>query len=386
MNPLGGFSLDDARKIHERVLGQSFSQKLLDAQKLRTVQNDSYYVELLEDLPAATDHLTGYSQAECRIVRYMQPLQSDSLDMELAADSVYTNIIVTNRNVNFSAATGDLLFVIRSGAEWVPAPSGGGGSTVSSNSCCGCIDNGNIIVDSIETSSKMNVSLNDVYLYQSNGYIKLPAGVYELIYSSGSGTWTLDVGDFLVAFYNDGSSATSATTMDATLTFDNAVGGKSQLQLCITGTVGQSVSVTAGVAGATNGWTTGYYSGYTSVKSYTGTADTTPGTGSGTFLGWTGTYAEFYNEAWEAFYTDGYPYGTSAASDAGTSTDCGQALYFWNGSSWVLYHNCTGSRFGTGCSSTAPVGAPTGTSEFVNYRLVDCTGTPSAGTGIGPGP
>lgn len=380
-NPLGGFSLEDARLIHERVLGGKFAQKPADIARLQTTQNDNYYVLLTEDLPAATDTLTGYSQAEARVIKYTP---SDSLDMEESTTSLGI-ITVTNRNVNFSAATGDLLFVIRSGAEWVPAPSGGG-STVSPNSCCGCIDNGNIIVDGIETSSKMNVSLNDVYLYQSNGYIKLPAGVYELIYSSGSGTWTLDVGDFLVAFYNDGSSATSATTMDATLTFDNATAGKSQLQLCITGTVGQSVSVTAGVAGATNGWTTGYYSGYTSVKSYTGTADTTPGTGSGTFLGWTGTYAEYYNEAWEAFYTDGYPYGTSAAQDAGTSTTCGQALYFWNGSAWTLYHNCTGSRFGSGCSSSAPVGAPTGTSEYVNYRLVACTGTPSAGTGVGPGP
>lgn len=386
MNPLGGYQYDIAKKIYERVLGQSSSQKSVDVSRQQTVHNDSYYVLLIEDLAAATNELTGYSQASARILRYDATFNPSSLDMEEAGTSPYSIVTVTNRNVNFSAAAGDLLFIIRSGAEWVPAPSGGGGSTVSPNSCCGCIDNGNIIVDSIETSSKMNVSLNDVYLYQSNGYIKLPAGVYELIYSSGSGTWTLDVGDFLVAFYNDGSSATSATTMDATLTFDNAVGGKSQLQLCITGTVGQSVSVRAGIAGATNGWTTGYYSGYTSVKNYTGTADTTPGTGSGTFLGWTGTYAEYYDEAWEAFYTDGYPYGTSAAQDAGTSTTCGQALYFWNGSAWTLYHNCTGSRFGSGCSSSAPVGAPTGTSEYVNYRLVACTGTPSAGTGVGPGP
>lgn len=120
MNPLGGYQYDVAKKIYERVLGQSFSQKPVDASKQQTVHNDSYYVLLLEDLPAATNHLTGYSQADCRIVRYLQPVQSDSLNMELAANNVYTNITVTNRNVNFSAATGDLLFVIRFGAEWVP--------------------------------------------------------------------------------------------------------------------------------------------------------------------------------------------------------------------------------------------------------------------------
>ena len=378
MNPLGGFTYDDARKIYERVLGQSFKQHSTQQPRLQAANEDSYYVLLLTDLSAATNPTTGYSQATARVLTYDYS-NGVSLDMYEAGTSAPYVMTVTNRNTNFSAAAGDLLFIIRSGAEWVPAPSGGGGSTVSPNSCCGCIDNGNIIVDSIETSSKMNVSLNDVYLYQSNGYIKLPAGVYELIYSSGSGTWTLDVGDFLVAFYNDGSSATSATTMDATLTFDNSTAGKSQLQLCITGTVGQSVSVTAGVAGATNGWTTGYYSGYTSVKSYTGTADTTPGTGSGTFFGWTGTFAEYYNAAFLDYYTDGRYTGTAWANDTGTSgSPCGYAIYQWNGSSWTLVKACDNT--GGSCTSSAP----TGTAGVNAYQQVLCTGDPLAGTGGGP--
>lgn len=370
-NPLGGFSLEDARLIHERVLGGKFAQKPADIARLQTTQNDNYYVLLTEDLPAATDTLTGYSQAEARVIKYTP---SDSLDMEESTTSLGI-ITVTNRNVNFSAATGDLLFVIRSGAEWVPAPSGGG-STVSPNSCCGCIDNGNIIVDGIETSSKMNVSLNDVYLYQSNGYIKLPAGVYELIYSSGSGTWTLDVGDFLVAFYNDGSSATSATTMDATLMFDNAAAGKSQLQLCITGTVGESIAARATTGGALDGWNTGFFTGYTSVRAYTGTADTTPGTGSGTFPGWTGTFAEYYNAAFLDYYTDGRYTGTAWANDTGTSgSPCGYAIYQWNGSSWTLVKSCDNT--GGSCTSSAP----TGTAGVNAYQQVLCTGSPTAGTG-----
>ena len=161
MNPLGGFTYDDARKIYERVLGQSFKQHSTQQPRLQAANEDSYYVLLLTDLSAATNPTTGYSQATARVLTYDYS-NGVSLDMYEAGTSAPYVMTVTNRNTNFSAAAGDLLFIIRSGAEWVPAPSGGGGSTVSPNSCCGCIDNGNIIVDSIETSSKMNVSLNDV--------------------------------------------------------------------------------------------------------------------------------------------------------------------------------------------------------------------------------
>ena len=123
-NPLGGFSLEDARLIHERVLGGKFAQKPADIARLQTTQNDNYYVLLTQDLSAATNTLTGYSQAEARVLKYTP---SDSLDMEESTTSIGI-ITVTNRNVNFSAATGDLLFVIRSGAEWAPLlPSKGGG-------------------------------------------------------------------------------------------------------------------------------------------------------------------------------------------------------------------------------------------------------------------
>jgi len=117
MNPLGGFSYDDARVIHQRVLGQQFAQKPLDTARHQTIENKGYYVLLSEDLAAATDELTGYSQAEATVIKYVPSV--DSLDMEEATTTDGT-ITVTNRNRNFSALAGDLLYVTRHIAEWVP--------------------------------------------------------------------------------------------------------------------------------------------------------------------------------------------------------------------------------------------------------------------------
>lgn len=139
-NQLGVFSEGDAREIHKRVLGHTLPLNNIGDAKQYTVQNLLYYVLLTEDLAAATNETTGYTQAQGRIIRYVQPTSATSLDMELST-SAAALITVTNRYTTFSAGTGDLLMIIRNGAEWSPV------TVVSSSSqkharITGCLGNG----------------------------------------------------------------------------------------------------------------------------------------------------------------------------------------------------------------------------------------------------
>jgi hypothetical protein len=96
----------------------------LDNTRDKTIHNFLYYALLLEDLTAATDPLTGYTQADIRVIRYVQPGDGVTLNMEESTTT--TGIVqVTNRFESFSASAGDLLLVIRHGSEWSPVNSGG---------------------------------------------------------------------------------------------------------------------------------------------------------------------------------------------------------------------------------------------------------------------
>ena len=117
--PIGVYRPDDAREIHRRVLGPTATQPALDNTRDKTIHNLLYYALLLEDLTAATDPLTGYTQADIRVIRYVQPGDGVTLNMEASTTS--TGIVqVTNRFESFSASAGDLLLVIRHGSEWSP--------------------------------------------------------------------------------------------------------------------------------------------------------------------------------------------------------------------------------------------------------------------------
>lgn len=114
---------------------------------------------------------------------------------------------------------------------------GGGGTTTTSTGCgCSCIENGDIVVDGIVTSSRWGITVPRVSIDQTYGKIILPAGAYIVVYDSGSGTWVLDVGDSLIAFYNDGTDSTADTTMDGTITMTWG-GTTATIEVCIDGTV-----------------------------------------------------------------------------------------------------------------------------------------------------
>lgn len=102
---------------------------------------------------------------------------------------------------------------------------------------CECISSGDIIHNGVETSSKQTLTLVAQSFRGANGTISLPSGTYVLTYNSTTSKWELDIGDLLTATYNDGTSATSATTMDGTLIMTVGVGVQPELELCVTGDV-----------------------------------------------------------------------------------------------------------------------------------------------------
>lgn len=115
---------------------------------------------------------------------------------------------------------------------------GGGGTTTTSSSGCGCscIEHGDIIVNDIATSSQWSVLLPKVTVDQTYGRITLAAGTYVIVYDAGSNTWTLDIGDFLSAAYNDGSDATEDTTLDGSITMSWG-SSTATISVCIDGTI-----------------------------------------------------------------------------------------------------------------------------------------------------
>jgi len=139
--PLGLYNYDDAREIHRRVLGSRQSQAVFDNTRDKTLHNLLYYVLLTEDLAAASNPLTGYTTAVGRIIRYVQPTSATSLNME-SSTTAQGLINVTNRYETFSASSGDLLLVLRNGAEWSPVAAVGSSSSQRHASIVECLGNG----------------------------------------------------------------------------------------------------------------------------------------------------------------------------------------------------------------------------------------------------
>lgn len=110
---------DDAREIHRRVMGIQAGQPALDTARNQTVRNRWYYCILTEDLDAADDAETGYKQAQVRILRYVQPVDPATLNMEQSTTSNGLET-VTNRFTTFSAKTGDVLLIVWTGSEFSP--------------------------------------------------------------------------------------------------------------------------------------------------------------------------------------------------------------------------------------------------------------------------
>ncbi len=351
MTTIGGFSLEDAQQIHRLVLGKSAVQKPSTGKS--TVFNRAYYARLTADLPAATDPLTGYTQAEATVLRYLDT-SVDSLDMEETTET----IIVTNRSASYSASENDVIQIDRLGSEWAPKHASGGSNSPGDECPCFCVENGDLILNGTDVALQYTVSLPELIWKQQYGTIKLPAGDYTLTWNPGRQLWVLDIGDLLIATFNDGSDATNLTTMDGEITLSFPAGTAdccidSELDVCVDGTVPQPEGNIGVVTGFGYGYDNGYIDGYANAPYddrviFAGSTGTASGTGiyqqfgTGTYLApGTGTYGEntgtgtgtgtfmwsdyeegFYNGYKRGYYL-GYQYGQAALAGTGTAPGTG---------------------------------------------------------------
>ena len=109
-------------------------------------------------------------------------------------------------------------------------------TTGNGNCPCTCIEDGDIEVDGKITSSQWSILVPATTFSSQFGTITFVGGSHVIVYNSGSGTWALDVGDYLIAAYSDGSDATEDTTMDGVLTMTWGT-SEATVTLCITGEV-----------------------------------------------------------------------------------------------------------------------------------------------------
>ena len=165
---------------------------------------------------------------------YDQPKLFGNIDDDFVECNCY------NISTTIAWGYGDYVIVLPlAGGRFLAVSGGSGGNdTASSSNACGCfcIEEGDITVGSIVTTSQWYVVMPEVVFEQANGTITFPSGSYLLTYASVAGLWTLDIGAYLTSAYNDGHSATSATTMDGTLAMEWGA-SVSKVNLCVDGTV-----------------------------------------------------------------------------------------------------------------------------------------------------
>jgi hypothetical protein len=363
MTTIGGFSLEDAQQIHRLVLGKSAVQKPSTGKS--TVFNRAYYARLTADLPAATDPLTGYTQAEATVLRYLDT-SVDSLDMEETTET----IIVTNRSASYSASENDVIQIDRLGSEWAPKHASGGSNSPGDECPCFCVEKGNLSVNGVSAVVQYTVSLPTLLWKSEYGTISLPAGEYTISWVPARQLWVLDIGDSLVATFNDGSDATNLTTMDGeiTLSFPSSPAGTgdccidAELNVCVDGIVPQPEGNVGVVTGFKYGYENGYIDGYANAAYDDRVIFTGPtGTGAGT-----GQYQQFGTGTYLAPGTGTYGENTGTGTGTGTFMWSDYEEGFYNGYKRGYYAGYADGQteLGTG---TAP---GTGTS-------------PGAGTGVG---
>ena len=365
---IGVFSPEDAALIHQKVLGRSSEQPDLNIARKYSTRSFNYYVKMLENLAAATDPETGYSQAEGLVVRYVQPISATSLDRQPAEDIAENRILITNRSTSFSAGVGDYIWVQDMGSEYAPMHSGGGQNSAGDECGCDCIDNGNLIVNGVDVTIQYTVSLPELTWKQQYGTIKLPAGEYTLTWNPTRQLWVLDIGDDLIATFSDGSDATNLTTMDGEITLSFPAGTAdccidSELDVCVDGTIPQPEGNVGIVTGFGYGYENGYIDGYANAPYddrviFAGSTGTASGTG-----------------AFQQFGTGTYLAPGTGTYGENTGTGTGTGTFMWSDYEDGFYQ---------GYKSGYAAGYSAGQRELAGTGTAPGTGTsPGAGTGVG---
>lgn len=138
-----------------------------------------------------------------------------------------------------TAGTGFMIMVPpSSGVAIVERTGGSGGGAAEGDCCCPCtcIEEGDITVDGVETTSRWAVTFSlDIEEVQANGSLVLPAATHYLDWDGAN--WVKTVTSEMTAKYTSGTDATGDTTMTGVLTLRKNESGKTTLKLVFTGTV-----------------------------------------------------------------------------------------------------------------------------------------------------
>lgn len=370
MNPLGGFTLEDASEIHRRVLGKSLSQKPSTGKS--TVFNRAYYARLTADLPAATDPLTGYTQAEATVLRYLGT-SVDSLDMEETTET----IIVTNRSTSYSASENDVIQVDRLGSEWAPKHASGGSNSPGDECPCFCVSTPSLVlgtgVNEIETVTCWNVILPDIEFDLSGGRAVLEAGTYTVCWEPKTERWFLDVGDSVSVFNSYGQDITATSTVDAQATLTLLADKTAEFKICVTVTMPED-QVTAGyLTGFSYGYSNGAIDGqvgnpYDDRVIFAGATGTSAGTGQ---------YQQFGTGTYLAPGTGTYGENTGTGTGTGTFMWSDYEEGFYRGYKEGYHAGYTDETLGTGSTPTY--------ADLIGEELYPLPPEPLIETGTGTG-
>lgn len=181
--------------------------------------------------------------AECEISKVSTPLPpAVTVSLEeiftTSPSTHYTERIYNALDMDIAEDTYFLAINTRHGML-IAVGGGGGAGGAGAGSCpCECIDEGDAVVNGIVTSSRWKMTMKKEVFRGEFGDIIFPAGDYTVTLNSEGTAWTLDIGDLLTAIYLDGTSATSATTMDGTLSMTWGAYGP-VVTLCVDGTVAE---------------------------------------------------------------------------------------------------------------------------------------------------
>lgn len=133
-----------------------------------------------------------------------------------------------------ASGTGEKTCVVR----FAGSGAAGGGGTSTDPCPCNCVDQGDAIVNEIETTLRFTIKMTKAEVFnQEFGSITLPAGDYMVTLDTMTDIWSLDVGDDLTAKYTSGADATADTTMDGELTMGFDDDGIPYVKLCVDGEV-----------------------------------------------------------------------------------------------------------------------------------------------------
>lgn len=118
---IGAMSPDDTRLVKKRVLGNNRSLPRLQMYEDQ-YKKGWHYVILLENIAAASNPLTGYTQAQAKIIFYVE--NTVTLDMV----ETTKEITITNRSTTYSASAGDVLLTRYIIKEYAPIWASSGGT------------------------------------------------------------------------------------------------------------------------------------------------------------------------------------------------------------------------------------------------------------------